>query len=94
MWFQISILLLCTLLPNGLKKFFFSPSVTYYLPWSDHELVKFDNFPFHNYVEIMVQMIEEVKALNNMDTIKEEKNDYLIRRLPFLLLLYFQVPRK
>lgn len=38
----------------------------------------------------MVQMIEEVKALNNMDTIKEEKN-YLIRGLPFLLLLYFQV---
>lgn len=32
----------------------FPPSVTYYLLWSDHELVKFDNFPFDNYVEIMV----------------------------------------
>lgn len=68
--------------------------MTYYLLWSDRELVKFDNFPFDNYVEIMVQMIEEVKALNNMDTIKEEKNYYLIRGLPFLLLLYFQVPWK
>lgn len=57
----------------------------------DHELVKFDNSPFDNYVEIMVQMIKEVKALNNMSTIKEEKNYYLIRCLPFLLLLYFQV---
>lgn len=39
-------------------------------------------------------MIEEVKALNNMDIIKEEKNYYLIRWLLFLLLLYFQVPWK
>lgn len=42
----------------------------------------------------MVPMIEEVKALNNMDIIKEEKNYYLIRWLLFLLLLYFQVPWK
>lgn len=39
----------------------------------DHELVKFDNFPFDNYTEIMVPTIKEVKALNNISTIKEEK---------------------
>lgn len=39
----------------------------------DHELVKFDNFAFDNYTEIMVPTIKEVKALNNISTIKEEK---------------------
>lgn len=39
----------------------------------DHELVKFDNFLFDNYTEIMVPTIKEVKALNNISTIKEEK---------------------
>ena len=38
----------------------------------DQGLVKFDNFPFDNYIEITVPMIEEIKALNNMSTLKEE----------------------
>jgi len=76
-------------MPNGLRNFLSICDTL--LTMVDHELVKFDNFPFDNYVEIMVQMIKEVKALNNMSTIKEEKNYYLIRCLPFLLLLYFQV---
>lgn len=70
-WFWISVFLWCTLLPNGLK--FFLSICDILLTVVDHELVKFDNFPFDNYIEIMVPTIEEVKALNNMSTMKEEK---------------------
>ena len=59
------------MLPNGLK--FFLSLCDILLTVVDHELVKFDNFPFDNYIEIMVPTIEEVKALNNMSTMKEEK---------------------
>lgn len=72
-WVQISISFYRTLMSSDFHEFFF-PSVTYYFLRSDRELVKsLTTFFFENYVKIMVRMIEEVRALNNMDTIKRKK---------------------